>query len=174
MRLANALDRLCRILTLLGAVALALMMLATTLDVVLRAVANRPIRGVVDLVELMVLLVVFLGLPEAFRRDEQITVDLFDRIVSPRALWLLRAFGCLASACFMYLLTANFVQPVIDAYRFGDGKTDLAVPLYPFLGIALFCLAVSLLTTVALLFRGFAGPPDLAGRDPAQSGNSPS
>lgn len=156
MPLINHLDRLCRTLTLLGAAALAVMMLVTTVDVVLRVTANQPIRGVVDLVEITVLLVIFLGLPEAFRREEQITVDLVDRLTPPAMLRFLRAFASLASAFFMYLLTVNLIQPVIDAYRFGDSKTDLSVPLYPFLGIALFCLAVSLLTTIVIVFRGTA------------------
>lgn len=163
MVLIRALDRLCRLLTMLGAAALAVMMLATALDVILRTVANQPIRGVVDLVEIAVLLAIFLGLPEAFRRDEQITVDLVDRLVPPFIFRLFRAFGALASAFFMYLLTVNLIEPVVDAYSFGDSKTDLDVPLYPFLAIALFCVAVSLLTTLVVLFGGFAQPTEEAG-----------
>ena len=59
----------------LAAVFLAAMMLLTVADVVLRAVANHPIRGVVELVELMLAGTFFFALPAAFLRDENIVVD---------------------------------------------------------------------------------------------------
>lgn len=153
MRLVTALDRLCRGLTYLGAAALAVMMLGTALDVVMRTVANQPIRGIVDLIEITVLLVVFLGLPEVFRRDEQITVDLIDKLVPRQVLRVIRTVAAAASTFFVYLLGANLIQPLIDAYRFGDRKPDLAVPLYPFLGVVAFCLAVSLLAMITVTVR---------------------
>lgn len=153
MRLVSSLDRLCRGLTYLGAAALSVMMLATAIDVVMRSVANQPIRGIVDLVEIMVLLVVFLGLPEAFRRDEQITVDLIDKLVPPAVLKVVRTAAAAASTFFLYLIGANLIQPLIDTYRFGDRKPDLGVPLYPFLAVVAFCIAVSLVAMIAITLR---------------------
>jgi TRAP-type C4-dicarboxylate transport system permease small subunit len=147
------LGRASRLLLYAGAVALILMMLVTTADVVLRAALNSPIRGVVDAVEITMLLVVFLGLPDAFLRGEQITVDVVDHMVSPGVLAVLKAAGAVLSTLFLALLASNLVQPLLDAYRFGDRKADLPVPLYPLVALVLLCLATSFLAMLLLTLR---------------------
>ena len=54
------------------------MMLLTVADVVLRAFVNRPIRGMLELVELLLACTFFLALPAVFLRDENIVVDVVD------------------------------------------------------------------------------------------------
>jgi TRAP-type C4-dicarboxylate transport system permease small subunit len=147
------LGRLSRLLLLAGTVALAIMMLATTADVVLRAAANMPVRGVVDAVEIAMLLVVFLGLPDAFLRGEQVTVDVIDHLVPPRVVAGLKLVGAILSTLFLALLALNLVQPLIDAWRFGDRKADLPVPLYPLIALVLVCLATSFLAMLLIALR---------------------
>ena len=60
--------------------ALAAMMLVTVADVVLRAVANLPIRGTLEIVELLLACAFFLALPASFLRDEHIVVDIVDGV----------------------------------------------------------------------------------------------
>ena len=152
-RAIDRLGRVSRFLLYAGTAALVVMMLATTADVVLRAAVNKPIRGVVDLVEITMLLVVFLGLPDAFLRGEQITVDVVDHLVSPRVLAMLKAAGAILSMLFLALLAINLVQPLLDTYRFGDRKADLPVPLYPLVALVLVCLVTSFLAMVLLALR---------------------
>jgi TRAP-type C4-dicarboxylate transport system permease small subunit len=147
------LGRVSRLLLYAGTVALIGMMLATTADVVLRAAVNQPIRGVVDMVEIAMLLVVFLGLPDAFLRGEQVTVDVVDHLVSPRVVAALRLSGAVLSALFLALLAINIVQPLLDAYRFGDRKADLPVPLYPLVAMVLLCLVTSFVAMVLVTLR---------------------
>lgn len=147
------LGRASRLLLYAGTVALAIMMLATTADVVLRATINKPIRGVVDAVEITMLLVVFLGLPDAFLRGEQVTVDVIDHLVPPRVLAVLKVVGAVLSTLFLALLAINLWQPMLDAYRFGDRKADLPVPLYPLVALVLVCLATSFLAMLLLTLR---------------------
>jgi TRAP-type C4-dicarboxylate transport system permease small subunit len=147
------LGRVSRLLLYAGTVALAVMMLATTADVVLRATVNKPIRGVVDAVEITMLLVVFLGLPDAFLRGEQVTVDVIDHLVSPRVLAMLKVVGAFLSTLFLALMAANLVRPLLDAYRFGDTKADLPVPLYPLVALVLVCLAASFVAMLLLTVR---------------------
>jgi TRAP-type C4-dicarboxylate transport system permease small subunit len=147
------LGRVSRVLLYAGTIALAIMMLATTADVVLRATINAPIRGVVDAVEITMLLVVFLGLPDAFLRGEQVTVDVIDHLVSEKALAVLKAIGAALSTLFLALMAINLVQPLLDAYRFGDRKADLPVPLYPLVALVIVCLAASFLAMMLLTVR---------------------
>jgi TRAP-type C4-dicarboxylate transport system permease small subunit len=147
------LGRVSRFLLHAGTVALALMMLATTADVVLRATVNAPVRGVVDAVEITMLLVVFLGLPDAFLRGEQVTVDVIDHLVPGGVLGVLKAIGAALSTLFLALLAINLVQPLLDAWRFGDRKADLPVPLYPLVALVIACLATSFLAMTLLTMR---------------------
>lgn len=156
------LDRLCRLMTWIGAVALAVMMLGTVADVVLRALANLPVRGTVDLVEAMLVLVVFLGLPESFMRQEQITVDIFDHMVTPRSLRRLRVAGALASLVFLVLLAIYVVRPMLDSLAFGDRKPDLPIPIFPLMATIETSIVVSLVAMALITVREIIRPVESA------------
>lgn len=137
-----------RILTLCGAVALAVMLLWTMLDIGSRLAFSRPIHGTLDLVEVTLVLVAFLALPECFRRDEQIKVDVFDSMVGPRRLRIIILIGEIATLAFLGLLAATLLQPLADAYRFGDQKPDLPVPIWTLLAAIEVALVVSMLVVL--------------------------
>ena len=111
----------------LGGISLAAMMLVTVADVVLRAVANKPIRGTFEIVELLLACTFFLALPASFLRDEHIVVDIVDG-VAPRRVPLLKR---IALAIAVALLAAMAWQGWIsarDAVAFNDVTSDLALP----------------------------------------------
>lgn len=142
-----------RALTLCGAGALAVMLLWTIFDIGARAIFNWPIHGTLDLVEVALVLVAFLALPECFRRDEQIKVDLFDTMVRPRTLgWMILA-GELATLAFLGLLAVTLWQPLADAYRFGDQKPDLPVPIWTLL----LAIELPLVVSIFVVLRRVVG-----------------
>lgn len=143
----RALERGARILTTLGVLALALMMVGTVADVLLRNLGGRPLRGVVELVEITMLLAAFLGLPEAFLRREQIVVDLIDGLIPATALRVLVLLGQAVTMGVVWLFGYHVVTPLLDAYRFGDIKFELGVPVYPLHAVVLLCFAASVATT---------------------------
>jgi TRAP-type transport system small permease protein len=51
----------------------------TFADVVARYVFNRPIRGAFELTELLLLVLIFAGLPLVSHADEHVTMDFIDR-----------------------------------------------------------------------------------------------
>src|SRR5258706_14742611 len=61
-----------------AAVCLVAMMLLTVADVVLRAFANAPIRGIYELIELLLAGTFFIALPAVFLRDDHILVNMID------------------------------------------------------------------------------------------------
>ena len=81
---------------LLGVVASAVlfaMMALTVVDVVARYVFNRPLRGAFEVTELMLLVLIFAGLPLVSFSDEHAVMDFIDRLLGPRAQrWLDAAF----------------------------------------------------------------------------------
>jgi TRAP-type C4-dicarboxylate transport system permease small subunit len=139
----------------LGALALAVMMVTTDYDVAARALFRAPLSGAVDIVEMMVLCSAFLGLPEICLRDEQIRVDIVDTLVPPRVLDALKALGLIATIGFMGLLAVNIMRPLTDAWQFGDIKPDTGFPLYPLFALVLFCLIAAMATTAVVLIRTF-------------------
>ena len=61
------------------------MMLLTFVDVVARYVFSRPVRGAFEVTELMLVVLIFAGLPLVSYADEHVTMDFIDRLVGPRA-----------------------------------------------------------------------------------------
>jgi len=165
-----------RLLTIAGALALAVMVLWTMVDIGARLAFNKPLHGTLDLVEVTLVLVAFLALPECFRRDEQIKVDLFDTMVSSRTLALMRLAGEIATLAFLVLLAATLIQPLTDAYRFGDQKPDLPVPIFLLLLAIELALIVSIFVVLGRAIRQVRAFPRTAdaaaSHPPALHGNN--
>jgi TRAP-type C4-dicarboxylate transport system permease small subunit len=69
---------------LLGVAASAIllaMMLLTFVDVVARYLFNRPVAGAFEVTELMLVVLIFAGLPLVSYADEHVTMDFIDRLV---------------------------------------------------------------------------------------------
>jgi TRAP-type C4-dicarboxylate transport system permease small subunit len=171
----NRLDP-ARLLTIAGALALAVMMLWTMVDIGARLAFNKPLHGTLDLVEVTLVLVAFLALPECFRRDEQIKVDLFDSMVRPRTLAAMRLAGEIATLAFLVLLAVTLTQPLADAYRFGDQKPDLPVPIFLLLLAIELALVVSVFVVLGRIIGQVRAFPlassATAPRPPALHGNN--
>ena len=68
-----------RVLGAAAAVILFGLMMLTTADVIGRYVFNWPLRGAFEVTELLLLTLIFAGLPLASRADEHVTLDFVDR-----------------------------------------------------------------------------------------------
>src|SRR5262247_4226433 len=79
-----------RALGFCAAVLLFCLMMLTTADVVGRYIFNWPIRGAFELTELLLLTLIFAGLPLASRADEHVTLDFIDMLLGFRGRLLLR------------------------------------------------------------------------------------
>jgi TRAP-type transport system small permease protein len=108
------------------------MMLLTVVDVVGRYVFNRPLRGAFELTELMLLVLIFAGLPLVSYADEHVTMDFIDRLLSPRGQLVLRRGTQVISAVLMLLLAwlVWFKADRIWAYR--DTTDVLRIVYGPF------------------------------------------
>jgi TRAP-type C4-dicarboxylate transport system permease small subunit len=79
---------------ILGAAAsiiLLAMMFLTFIDVVARYVFNRPVRGAFEVTELMLVVLIFAGLPLVSFSDEHAVMDFIDRLLTRRGQRLLEA-----------------------------------------------------------------------------------
>ena len=152
--------RLARGLSWAGAACLVVMMGITIVDVVLRGTLRLPVFGTYDIVEVTLVGVIFLALPEVFLREQHVTVDVVDQVVPPPVTRALRMLAVLTTLGFVGVLGWNMLGPARDAWQFGETTLDLKIPIWVFWVPMLLGIAASVVAMLALLVR-IAG----AGRD---------
>jgi TRAP-type C4-dicarboxylate transport system permease small subunit len=149
----RALEGLARLLGGAASLCLCAMMMVTVTDVVLRSLFSYPIFGTFDLVELFLVALIFLALPETFRREEHVVVDVVDHLVPPRLVGLLRVLAALLAAALLGLMLWHSVAPAYDTWRFGDRTLDLGIPRFIHWLPILLGTAVAFLVTLIMLAR---------------------
>ena len=110
----------------LAGVFLAVMMLLTVADVLLRAFANRPIRGMYELVELLLACTFFVALPAVFLRDEHIVVDVVDGM-APRWVPALKRFAEVVAVVVLAVMAWQGWKAAAETLVFNDVTSDLAI-----------------------------------------------
>jgi len=111
---------------LVAAVFLAAMMLLTVADVTLRAAFNTPIRGVYELVEILLAYTFFIALPAVFLRDENIIVNIIDDL-APRAVAALSRGAALLAVVVLAVMAWQGWLAARDALAFNDVTADLGL-----------------------------------------------
>jgi len=119
---------LSRALGAIAALFLAAMVLLTVADVLLRALFNYPLRGMLELIELGLACTVFLGLPAVFLRDANLVVDVLDQVARPALVRLLKLLGALLSLGVLAVMAWQMLPLARGMYEFGDVTSDLSIP----------------------------------------------
>ena len=127
-------------------------MLVTVADVVLRAMANLPIRGTLEIVELLLACTFFLALPASFLRDEHIVVDIVDGW-APRRVALLRRIAGVLGVALMALMAWQGWIAARDTLVFNDVTADLAIPRIWYWVPVLACMIGATLAAFYLLLK---------------------
>ena len=92
------------VLGIAASILLGCMMLLTFADVVARYLLNWPIRGGFEITELLLLVLIFAGLPLVSHADEHVTMDFIDRMLPGRlvGLWV-RVMHAVCAAIMFFL-----------------------------------------------------------------------
>ena len=101
----------------------------TVTDVVLKYIWNQPIAGAYDLVESLLPVVVFNGLPATLLRRQNIAIDLIDNLAGPRGTRFLVAVGDFVMLVMLTLIAWAMISPAYQAWEYGDRKLELGLPL---------------------------------------------
>jgi TRAP-type C4-dicarboxylate transport system permease small subunit len=131
---------------LLGVAASAIllaMMFLTVVDVVARYLFSRPIRGAFEVTELMLLVLIFAGLPLVSFSDEHAVMDFIDRLLAPRRQRRLERLVQVVSALFMFLLTWLVWRKADRIWAYRDATDVLRVLYGPFVYFMAFTLALA-------------------------------
>src|SRR5690348_498067 len=128
------------------------MMVLTFADVVARYLFNRPIRGGFEVTELLLLVLIFAGLPLVSHADEHVTMDFIDRMLPRRAMAALtRVVHGVVAAIFLILSWEVFLKAQRIS-RYGDTTDVLLISIGPFV---YFMAAMVLLTGLVHVFKMF-------------------
>jgi TRAP-type transport system small permease protein len=146
------LARCSHALSILAALFLFAMMMLTVTDVVLRATTSSPIRGTLELVELLLACLIFIGLPTAFLRDENLVVDIIDGW-KPRWVPRMKRISLLIAAFAMIVMVWQGWIAAKDTLVFNDVTSDLSIPRIVYWVPVLFGMIATVLATIVLLFK---------------------
>jgi len=140
------------LLGIASAAILLCMMLLTFVDVVARYLFNFPLRGGFEVTELMLLVLIFAGLPLVSHADEHVTMDFIDRMLPPRgAMLVVRAAHALCAAVMFFLTWQVWIKAnTISGY--GDTTDVIKIPVGPFV---YFMAAMILLTGLVHVYKVF-------------------
>lgn len=140
------------------------MMTLTFVDVVMRYLLNRPIRGGFEITEMMLLVLIFAGLPLVSHADEHVTMDFVDRLLpAPLARTLVRGVHALCAAV-MFFLTWQIWLKAGKVAAYGDTSDVLRFSVAPFV---YFMAAMIALTGLVHVLKVF-----FPGRRQAQQGTA--
>ena len=129
-----------------------LMMMLTFVDVVARYLFNFPLRGGFEVTELMLLVLIFAGLPLVSHADEHVTMDFIDRMLPDRGrLLVVRVVHGLCAAVMFFLTWQVWIKAGRIA-GYGDSTDVLKITVGPFV---YFMAAMILLTGFVHVYKMF-------------------
>jgi TRAP-type C4-dicarboxylate transport system permease small subunit len=130
------------------------MMTLTFVDVVARYVFNRPLRGAFEVTELLLVVLIFGGLPLVSHADEHVTMDFIDNLLGRwRELW--QRVVQAASAAIMFLLTWLVWLKADRIQAYGDATDVLRIAYGPFVYFMALMIA---LAGMIHLYKAFEWP----------------
>ena len=130
----------------LGAAAALLLfglMMLTTADVIGRYIFNWPLRGAFEITELLLLTLIFAGLPLASRAGEHVTLDFIDRLFGARGRERLRRLMDLACGVIILGLAWRVWVKANKIAAYGDTTEVLRLPVGPFVYFMAVMVAVT-------------------------------
>ena len=116
---------------LLAAIAIMALMILGVLQIVLRTVFNAPIDGYIDLVELSMASMAFLGAAYTQRMGSHIRMELLMARLSGRALWVIEALGAAIAMFIIGVLIYYSYGHFLRAYTLGDTTIDAEYVTWP-------------------------------------------
>jgi TRAP-type C4-dicarboxylate transport system permease small subunit len=119
--------RAARPFGLAAALILVFMMLLTTVAVLARELFDVHVLGLVEMSEIALVACIFVAMPGAFLRDENIVVDVIDHVVSRRVAHILRMFGLALTLAFLTASAITMIEPA--SVKFSRGQTTLVLEI---------------------------------------------
>lgn len=145
-------QRLTPAINFVGQMVLLLMVLLISLDVILRNAFNSPLKGSVELTEILMVIVVFFAVAQTASKNQHVNVEL---MISRFSYRIRAVFLSITNFLCIGLLSLAIWQSVMLAISFLHNKATTAVllvPLFPFaLVVSIGCTFFALVTLIRFL-----------------------
>ena len=129
-------DAIPRIAGLVAMGVLFLMMMLTVADVVLRAILNKPIIGATEIIEQMMVAVVFLGLGWCALQGKQIRVELFASRYTPGTQRVVDLMVYFVGMILVAMTCWRTVMATLTVKDLGITCSYIEIQKYPFYALA--------------------------------------
>ena len=126
-----------------ASVILLCMMLLTVVDVIARYRLKMPVRGAFEVTELMLVVLIFAGLPLVSFSDEHAVMDFIDRLLSRGGQRALQRAVHVVNAAFMFLLTWLMWLKADRIWAYRDSTDVLRIVYGPFVYFMAITLALA-------------------------------
>ena len=137
------------------------MMLLGVAQILMRKLLNLPILGYIDIIEIMMTFLVFLGLAYTERLGGHIRMEILVNYMKGRTLWLFEIVSVLVGLFVCAALTKYSWDHAIRAYTSGDSTIDIQLLWWPskmVVPAALALLFIRLLVSLWGYLRLFIDP----------------
>jgi TRAP-type C4-dicarboxylate transport system permease small subunit len=162
---AEMLKKVFAITSYIGGASVVCLALLTGTDVVGRYFFNRPVRGTIDLIEILMGVLFASGIAVTTALDDHITVDsLYDLLPSLGQL-ILRVLGGSICTFIFFILVWQGYQGGMLAAKSGKVSPTLDIPLFPFKFFLAIGFLVSLIYSIRQLILLFRRKPSAEQRD---------
>lgn len=124
-------------LSALGGLLIVMLMCVIGMDILGRALFNRPLRGVAEIASLTIVAIVFLQLPQAIRGGRMLRSDGLLMAIgarAPRVAIILNALNALLLGTLLILIFMFGYQPFLQSWRIGEyigALGDFTAPIWP-------------------------------------------
>ena len=138
---SRKLGTLSSLLSYAGAAALFFMMCLTTADVVGRYIFNKPITGVFELTEYLVLILIFSFIGYTQSKSGHVSVDLLMPKLPAKLGAVIGLINHLVCLALMAAIVWMGIRKALELRSVGEASPNLGIPDYPFVFfLALGCL----------------------------------
>jgi TRAP-type C4-dicarboxylate transport system permease small subunit len=149
----RAVHLLARVLAALSVVLILVMMVATVADVISRLVVGRPIAGVIEMGEVLMVAIVFLGLAYTESQGGHVSMTLVIRKLRPQAAAAATSLGLALVLFVVAWMTIVTGDRALESFESQEARFGLVqIPVWP----ARVALAIGLLAYFAELLPRFA------------------
>lgn len=136
----------------IGITLLLAMMLLMVVDVFLRRIFNRPLTGSFELVQFMLVTIVYSAAAYATCKKAHISIDLLTSRLPDKTKALIESITLLLSLFLFGLVTFRNLIRAAELCRDGTTSVLLSIPLYPFYYVVAFgCAILSLVLLIQLM-----------------------
>jgi len=144
-------ERLLKLLSLVGTAAIVVGVALTMTDIGLRSVSTLTVKGIVDIMQLCVLTGAMLAIPFGFLTDQHVAIDVFAGRMPVTVQVALRIVAALLGTLFLGAVAWFSFRQAMTEY--GDRSQTIGIPMIWYWAPFLAGIALSALANIGLVIR---------------------